>query len=43
MKKELIVMYHPIGTVKIRDKIGQLLVTFRKIGERQEMGIWTVK
>lgn len=39
MKKELIVPYHLVGTVKIRDKIEQFLVTFRKAGERQEMEI----
>lgn len=43
MKKELIVTYHPVGTVKTRDKIGQLLGTFRKTGERQNMGFWTFK
>lgn len=43
MKKELLVTYHPVGTVKISDKIRQLLVTFRLVGEKQEMKIWTFK
>lgn len=30
-------MHHPVGKVKTRDKIGQLLVTFSEVGERQEM------
>jgi len=38
MTKELIVTYHLVGTVKIRDKILQLLVTLQKCGKRWGSG-----